>query len=248
MLRIVNMLVRSSGKKALTFVLSAAALAGLGLTPTAAHAGHDKNRVDFDINIRIGDRDRCEEKRVRVWVPAEYRTVCDKRYVEPVYEDRCERVWIEPVYEERCERVWVEPVYETRRERCWVPEEVEFREVRRYDRHCDRWVYVRERCVVRPGRWEHRERRVCVREGRFDEVRRRVCTREGRFEEVRKRVCVAGGRWVTCDRKELVRAGYWTWRTERVARGDRHDHDRHDHDRRDHARRPIEVVNPHVRF
>ncbi|MDB5294491.1 MAG: hypothetical protein JWO31_474, partial [Phycisphaerales bacterium] len=109
---ITNMLGRSFGKKASMFVLSAAALAGLGgLTPSAAQAGHDRGgRVDVDVNIQLGggrDRDRFEERRTRVWVPAEYRTVCDKRFVEPVFEDRCERVWVEPVYETRSERVWV---------------------------------------------------------------------------------------------------------------------------------------------
>lgn len=194
MRHIVNMLGRSAGKKASLLVLSAAALAAVGTTPSPAYAGHEKGRVDFDINLRIGDRDRdrYDDRRVRVWVPAEYRTVCDRRFVEPVYQDRCERAW-------------VEPVYEVRRDRVWIDEVVEVREVRRYDRHCGRWAYARERVVVCPGRWEYRERRVCV--------------RDGRFEESRNRVCVSEGRWENVDRQELVRDGHWAWRTEHVAGG-----------------------------
>jgi hypothetical protein len=178
------------GRTASKWVLSAAALAGLGM-PSAALAHRDEPRVNVD--IRIGDRDRCRdevvERRTQVWVPAQYRTVCDKRWVEPVYQDRCDKVWCEPVYETRCEKVL-------------VPEVVEVRDVRRFDDHCGRYVVVRERVCVRPARYENRETRVCVRDGHFDEVRTRVLVADGHFE--------------TVDRQELVCAAHYETRTERV--------------------------------
>lgn len=217
---IISYLGKSAAKKTTLWALSAAALAGLGLTP-AAEAGHDrKPKIDVDFEIRIGDRDRRDDgyhgRRERIWVPPEYRDVCEKKWVEPVYETRCEKVWIEPIYETRCERVW-------------IPERYEVREVRRWDHHCNRWVIVHERVCVSPGRWENQEKRVCVREGRWEEVHKKVLVREGHFQDV--------------HRKELVREGYWTWKNV----GHAH-HRGHDHDHYKHAQRPVEVVNPHVRF
>src|SRR4051812_33754564 len=86
--------------------LLALALAMPLLTPAASLGGHDDHddrgprerdarydRYDrddhFDLRIRIGDRPpppRVEERRVRVWVPPVYRTVSDRRWVEPVYD------------------------------------------------------------------------------------------------------------------------------------------------------------------
>jgi hypothetical protein len=168
-------------KNATVVALSTAAIAGLALTPSA-QAG-DRGRVDIDVNLRLGghNHDRYEERTVKVWVPAEYRTVCEKVWIEPVYETRCEKVWIEPVYEMRCEKVW-------------IPERHEYRQTRRFDRSCGRFVEVAEPVCI-PGRWEEVHRRVCVREGGFQEVHKKVCVREGYFKEVHKQVCVREGRW-----------------------------------------------------
>src|SRR5262245_2757719 len=101
------------------------AAAAIGTIPTAALArdwGHDRDdfrrghewRHDDDrhdgghIDIRIGGGSYCAPPppvcpppppvcEERVWVPAVYRTVCDRRWVEPVYRTVVDRVWIEPV-------------------------------------------------------------------------------------------------------------------------------------------------------
>src|SRR5437867_9270357 len=59
----------------------------------------------------------CDE---RVWVPAVYRTVCDRRWVEPVYRTVCDRVWIEPVTQTSCERAWIPDRYEWRNIDQWA--------------------------------------------------------------------------------------------------------------------------------
>ena len=199
MFGMMNKIGRNLGKKATLLTLSAAAFAGLGMAPSA-QAG-ERSKFDINFDIRIGDRhdrDRrqCEpvyqERTVKVWVPAQYRTVCDRQWIEPIYETRCERVYIEPVYEMRCEKVW-------------VPERYEYRQSRRFDRSCGRFVEVAER--------------VCVAPGHFEEVHKRVCVREGGFQEVHKKVCVREGRFQTVERQELVCEGHWEYRTERVRVG-----------------------------
>lgn len=191
MFGIVNTIGRTLGNKARVLALTTAALAGLGMT-SSAQAG---DRFDFSISIG-GHNHRHEpvyqERTVKVWVPAEYKTVCD-------------RVWIEPVYETRCEKVWIEPVYETRCERVWIPERYEYRQTRKFDKSCGRFINVSERVCVEPGRWVEQHRRVCVREGYFQEVHKKVCVREGRFESVERQVCVREGRWEY--RTERVRVG-----------------------------------------
>ena len=185
-----NKIGRNLGKKATVLALSAAAFAGLGFTQ-AAQAG-DRPRVAIDIRLGGGHRhDEPEycDRQVKVWVPAQYRTVCDRQWIEPVYETRCDRVWVEAVYETRCERVW-------------VPEQYEYRQTRRFDPSCGRFVNVSERVCVSPGRFVEQHKKVCVREGYFQEVHNKVMVREGRF--------------VTVDRQELVCEGHWEYRTERV--------------------------------
>lgn len=156
----------------------------------------DHRQTNIDLNIRIGERRPAppvfEERRVRVWVPAEYRTVTDRHWVEPVYRTVVDRKWIEPVYRTECERVWVADVFETR-------------EVRHRDRRGD---YTRiERVLVAPAHFENRERRVCVSEGRWDKCERREL--------------VCDGRWETVERQEVVCAGHYEERTERVRVADR---------------------------
>ncbi len=192
MFGIISNIRRTLGKKASVLALSAAALAGLGLTSSAS-AG---DRFDFSIRIGQPAPRHCEpvyqERTVKVWVPAEYQTVCEK-------------VWIEPIYETRCERVWIEPVYETRCERVYIPERYEYRQTRRFDKSCGHFVNVSERVCVEPGRWVEQHKRVCVREGYFQDVHKKVCVREGRFETVHRQVCVREGRWEY--RTERVRVG-----------------------------------------
>lgn len=229
MVSIINLLGRSVGQKASLFAVTASALVGIAGSSNAM--AHDRSNLNID--IRIGDRNRepeyCERK-VRVLVPACYRTVCEQRYVEAVYEDRCDRVWVEPVYQDVCQKVWCEPVYETRCERVLCPEVCQFREVRRYDSRCGRWESVRERVVVSPAHYDNRETRVLVCAGHFDEVHNRVCVTEGHFNEVHNRVCVTPGHYEKFDRQEVVAEAHYEWRTERV-RGEQ-------------ARNPVGVINP----
>lgn len=243
MFGIINILGRKAGNKAMSAAVTLAALTAIGSPAVASERPRtgptlsQREIVQREANLRdSARRDHCEERVTRVWVPPEYRTVCDRVYIQPVYEERCSRIWIEPVYEDRCERIWIEPVYETRCDRVWIEPVYEVRCVTRFDPVCGRMVTVHERVCVQPGRWDMVHRKVCVREGRWDEVRRRVCVREGRWQEVKQRVCVQEGRWQNVDRQVLVREGYWTTRTERVGVADRND------------RRPIEVLNPHIRF
>lgn len=181
---IINSVKGFLGRKASKWVLSAAALAGIA-GPSTAQA-----REHVDVTVRIGDRhDSYFDRQVKVWVPAQYRTVCDKVYLQPVFETRCDKVWVEPVFETRCDKVW-------------IPEVVEVRNTRKYDSRLRQWVLCTERVCVRAGHFETRETRVCV--------------TPGHFEEIRKQVCVTEGRWNTVERQELVCEGHYELRTERV--------------------------------
>lgn len=181
---IINSVKGFIGRKASTFVLSAAALAGLAGTSSNAMAN------DLTITTEVhSHHDRYVERTVKVWVPAQYRTVCDRVYIQPVFDTRCEKVWVEPVFETRCDKVWIPEVYETRN-------------VRRYDARSGTWMVIGERVCVRAGRFENRESRVLV--------------TAGHFEEVRKQVCVTEGFWKNVERQELVVDGHYEFRTERV--------------------------------
>ena len=139
------------------------------------------------------DEPRYEERRVRVWVPPVYKTVCD-------------RVWVEPEYRTTYDRVWHEPVVKTERERVWVPA--------RYE---DRWV---TRVDFRGARVRVCER-VCVEPGHYEERRREVVVRPGYWETVERRELASAGHWKTVERQELVHDGHYEWRTDRVKVADR---------------------------
>jgi hypothetical protein len=154
----------------------------------------------LDVEVRTGrigrdrrDDDCYEDRRVRVWVPAVYRTVCDRVWVEPEYRTVCERVWHEPIVRTECERVWVPARYEER----WVTR-VDYRGCR---------VRVCERVCVEPGHYEERKREVVV--------------RAGTWEMVERRELVCEGRWKNVERQELVCDGHYEWRSERVRVADR---------------------------
>jgi hypothetical protein len=50
---------------------------------------HDQDRGRFGVNIRVGEpRPRYITREVQVWVPAVYRTECEKVWVPDVFEDR----------------------------------------------------------------------------------------------------------------------------------------------------------------
>ena len=117
------------------------------------------------------------------------------------------------------ERVWVPAVYRTVSDRQWCPPA--------YETRCERvWVepvfQVRETRVYDRycNRWVVRTERVCVSEGRWTEVPRQVCVREGHWDYV--------------TRQELACEGHWEVRDGRRAET--------------YQRRPIEVVNPQIRF
>jgi hypothetical protein len=181
---------------------SAAAVALAGpVTVAGAHDRYDDHRRDdrydrprsrVDVDIRIGEphpaEPRYEERPVRVWVPAVYRTVCERRWVEPVYRTVVDRRWVEPVYRIECDRVWVPEVWETR--------EVRYRDGR------GGWCIRRERVLVTPAHYETRDRRVCVAEGRWETCERRELVCAGHYENV--------------DRQELVCEGHYETRIERV--------------------------------
>jgi len=180
---IINSVKGFLGRKASKWVLSAAALAGLAGTSSTASA-HDHVAVA----VTVGQP--CVERQVQVWVPATYRTVCDKVFIQPVYQTTCEKVWVEPVFQTRCDKIL-------------VPEVVEVRNVRRYDNRSNTWLVMTERVCVRPARYETRETRVLV--------------TPGHFEEIRKQVLVTEGSYRTVERQELVVEGHYETRVERVA-------------------------------
>ena len=203
-----------AGKWAKIVALALAAGAA-GVTATGAHAAdrrdphrrherlsdrHPDNPVALEVDIRTGQfrherhaEPRYDERRVRVWVPPVYKTVCDRAWVEPVYRTVHERVWHEPVVRTECERVWVPARYEER----WVTR-VDFR---------GRRVRVCER--------------VCVEPGHFEERRREVVVKAGCWETVHRQELVCAGHWKNVERQELVCAGHYAWRTERMKVADR---------------------------
>ena len=98
---------------------------------------HDNDRGGFGANIRVGERyPRYVTREVQVWVPAVYRTECEKVWVPDVFVDRevqfiggkgrlrtrIDRVLVKPGYFETRERqVLVTPGhYETRCEQVKV--------------------------------------------------------------------------------------------------------------------------------
>lgn len=169
---------------------AAAALSALAVAAPARAADRGAFHIDVRIDSEKFERRRepvCEERQVRVWVPAVYRTVHERRWIEPVYRTVCERVWHEPVAQTVCERVW-------------VPARYEEREVHIY-RGRSRFVR-RESVCVEPAHYEARERRVVVSEGYFENIERSVLACEGHWEDV--------------DRQEVVCEGHYEWRTERV--------------------------------
>ena len=183
-------------KRFATLILAgAAAVAALGAGPSLAQAdrydrgGYDRGGYDRGgygryredrVDVRIGDRDRCEER--RIWVEPVYRTVCDK-------------VWAEPVYRTECERVWCEPVYKTVCEKAWAPDRYEVRETECYER--GRRVIHRERFLVERGHYFEENRQVLVTPGHWDNVEHRICVSEGRWTQMERREVVAPGHWET---------------------------------------------------
>ena len=125
---------------------------------------NDRRRggTNIGVDIRIGGDRRPEyrERETRVWVPATYRTVVDRRWVEPIYRLECEQVWVPAQYEER--------------------------EVRHYE-HGRMCTHI-ERVLVCDGHFENRERRVCVSEGHWENYERQELVCEGHHETRIERV------------------------------------------------------------
>ena len=196
---------RSTKRWATLFLAGAAAVAALGAGPSLAQADrYDRGRDRDDryrdtrddrfrdnrVDVRLGERDRFEER--RVWVEPVYRTVSDRVWCEPVYRTEVERVWCEPVYQTICEKVWVPDRYEVRD----VVYNERGRRVIRHERFlCERGHYVEQnrQVLVTPGHWDNVERRVCVSEGHWNVVERRECLSEGHWQTVAERD--HGPRW-----------------------------------------------------
>ena len=91
-------------------------------------------------------------------------------WVEPVYEERQTKVFVPATYRTVCDRVWVEPVYETR---CVTRRDHHGHLVTVHERVCVRhggWQVVDRQVCVSEGRWETRCDRVCVREGTWETI------------------------------------------------------------------------------
>jgi hypothetical protein len=144
-----------------------AAIATAALACTAAMPGiasaHERGGVRVD--VVVPGRDYCEPaprcETERVWVPAEYRTVCD--------------------------RVWVEPVTTLRVERFDVPAQYGYRDVVYYDRygyrHCER-----QQVLISAARCEERSVPVVVCPGHFEEQTHQVLVCDGHWESRETRV------------------------------------------------------------
>jgi hypothetical protein len=173
-------------------VLASAALAALGGSALPASAGERHDRYDrgrYDHRDRHDYRDYRGHDRKHVDVDFNLHIGGHQRRYEPCYEERRVRVWCPPVYKTVCEKRWVEPVYQTVCEKVWVPDRYEVRQVRSYDRRHG-WHLCEERVLVCPGHYENVERRVCVREGRWETVERQVCVSEGHWDWKTERVQV----------------------------------------------------------
>lgn len=155
---------------------TAAGAAVLGLMPTLASAR--PHFGDFGVTVAV-DPQPCAPVVVdhvdRVWVPATYRTVCDRVWVAPVTEDREVHTWVPDRYELqdvevrehhhrfiRQEEVLVEPAHD---------------------------VCERQAVVVTPGHWEDVQRQELVTPGHYEDCDRRVID-EPRHED---RVEILGG-------------------------------------------------------
>lgn len=178
-------LVNKSRKLGLGFLASAAGLVALGAVPATAQA---REHVDIGIGIAHVDRGRFDDRATRVWVPAVYRTVCDRVWVPARTHVEVQRVWHEPVVEDRCERVW-------------VPDRFEVRDIVSRDRY---------------GRRVVRQERILVERGHYTEVHRQVVVRPGCWENVERQVVDCEGHWDNVERQELVCAGHWEERVVRI--------------------------------
>lgn len=205
--------------------LVAAALAGV---PSAALAGHDRDRDDdrgrdrrdwrdgrsYDRGGRY-ERDR-DDDRWRGGVGISSRTgsgycpppapICPPppRPIvicpPPVVE---QRVWVPAVYRAVTDRRWVEPVYRTVVDRVWVEPVVQ--------RVADR-VWVPEKYEYRDAIVNGRPERqlVMVEPGHYaDGPPRDVVVTPGHYEDRGRQEQVCAGRWETVTREELVSPAHW---------------------------------------
>jgi hypothetical protein len=83
----------------------------------------DHDRGGFDLDVRFGNRPRYVDREVRVWVPAVYRTECEKLWVPDVYEDRQIRFFGRGQWHTRFQHVLIAPGhYEERQHQVLVCE------------------------------------------------------------------------------------------------------------------------------
>ena len=132
------------------------AIAAAGAAPlagTSLASAHDRDR----------DRDRHSHLDLGI-------AVLPAPSCQPVYEDREVKVWVPAVYRTVCDHVWVEPVCRAVCERVWVPEVVQTREVRHRDGYRT-WITC-EHVVLCPGHFENRDTQQVVTPGHFEDVQR----------------------------------------------------------------------------
>ena len=124
----------------------------------------------------------------RVWVPATYRPVLDRR-------------WVEPVYRTVCDRVWVEAVTRTEYDRGWIPDRYEWRDV---EQHANgHTYYARQYVLVEAAHW--------------GDVPRTVVITPGHYEDRPRQEPVCAGHYESFERLELICEGHWETRPVVVA-------------------------------
>jgi hypothetical protein len=180
---ILNTAAGFSRNKLRSAAIVAAALACTAAAPTAALAHdrdshgrdfHDREFQDRELRDRdFHDRDYHQRDfHVDVVVPGR------EEYAPAA---QCEQVWVPAEYRTVCERVWVEPVTTVRVERCDVPAQYDWRDVIYYDRygrrHCER-----QQVLVSPAHCEERSVPVVVCPGHFEEQTHQVLVCEGHWE------------------------------------------------------------------
>jgi len=93
------------------------------------------------------------------------------------------------IYRTIQDRRWVEPVYQTVTDHVWVPDQFEDRQVRYLDRGV--WCTRVDHVLVLPGHYEDRPRQICLTEGHWEAFQRQECVAEGHYEVHQESVRVA---------------------------------------------------------
>jgi hypothetical protein len=106
-----------------------------------------------------------------------------------------ERQWVPATYRTVSERVWVEPVVSNQCVRVLVPDRYEWRDVV-HDDYAYRKV-VRERVLVEPAHYVDQPQQVVVTPGHYEDVQRQQLVCDGHWENVERQELVSAGHWET---------------------------------------------------